>query len=51
MADTKLKEEMNALVEKIEKQYSLLKEKISSVDTEEAAKKPSVYEKFINYIL
>jgi hypothetical protein len=47
MADTELRKEMSELVTKIEKQYSLLKEKISNVNAEEAAKKPSIYEKFM----
>jgi hypothetical protein len=50
MSNSILKEEMKSLVEKMDKQYKLLEEKIKSVNCMEAANDPSLYEKFMPII-
>jgi len=47
MANSSLKEEMLLMVEKMNKQYQLLEEKISAVDCVEAANNPNLYEKLL----
>jgi hypothetical protein len=45
MSDSNLKKSCNDLVEKITKDYDLIKSKVNGLDTKEVAKKPSIYDK------
>lgn len=45
MSDSNLRKNCNDLVEKIVKEYDLIKTKVNSLDSKEVAKKPSIYEK------
>lgn len=45
MVESNLKKSCNDLVEKIVKEYDLIKTKVNNLDSKEVAKKPSIYEK------
>jgi hypothetical protein len=45
MSDSNLKKSCNDLIEKITKDYDLIKSKVNGLDTKEVAKKPLIYDK------